>query len=109
MINQPKYPYMKMLKKYILLSAVIIFATVLVSWNYLNNSAKELNTSSWSYLHEKYFQGLTDAELNALFVEDYESNFSPRPGKEAPPAEDVLIQKIPGDKSHLLMMAFYSK
>ena len=32
-----------------------------------------------------------------------------RPGKVAPPAEDVLIQKIPGDNNHLLMMAFYSK
>ncbi|HEY6974896.1 MAG TPA: choice-of-anchor X domain-containing protein [Chitinophagaceae bacterium] len=100
---------MKMLKKYIYLSVVIIFATVLVSWNHLNNSTKDLNTPSWSYLHEKYFQGLTDTELSALFGEDYEFNFSSRPGTQAPPAEDVLIQKIPGDNNHLLIMAFYSK
>ena len=30
-------------------------------------------------------------------------------GNQVPPAEDVLIQRIPGDNNHLLMMAFYSK
>ena len=98
---------MKTLKKPLLLSAVIIFATVLVSWNHLNNSTEELNTSAWSSLHEKNFQALTEAEINALLAEDEGFNFSP--GKVAPPAEDVLIQKIPGDNNHVLMMAFYSK
>jgi hypothetical protein len=98
---------MKTLKKPLLLSAVIIFATVLVSWNLLKNSTEELNTSAWSFLPEKNFLGLTEAEINALLAEDEGFKFSS--GKAAPPAEDVLIQKIPGDNNHVLMMAFYSK
>ena len=47
--------------------------------------------------------------MNALIAEDDGFNFSPEPGKTAPPAEDVLIQKIPGDNNHVLIMAFYSK
>ena len=47
--------------------------------------------------------------MNALIAEDDGVKFSPEPGKMAPPAEDILIQKIPGDNNHLLMMAFYSK
>jgi hypothetical protein len=100
---------MKMLKKPLLLSTVIVVATVLVSWNHLNNSAIELNTSQWSYPHEKNFQGLTEAETNALLAEDYRFKFSPASEKTIPPAEDVLIQKISGDNNHLLVMAFYSK
>jgi hypothetical protein len=68
-----------------------------------------LNTSWWSYLHEKNFQDLTEAEKNALIAEDNGFNFSPEPDEVAPPAEDILIQKIHGDNNHLLMMAFYSK
>jgi len=92
-----------------LLFTVVIFATALVSWNHLNNFTKESNTSRGSYLHEKNFQELTDAERNALIIEDAEFKFSPESGQAAPSAEDVLVQKIPGDNNHLLVMAFYSK
>ncbi|HEY6977786.1 MAG TPA: choice-of-anchor X domain-containing protein [Chitinophagaceae bacterium] len=105
---------MKTPKKFLLLCTVAIFTTALVSWNHLNKSAKKLNTSAWSYLYEKDFPELTDAELtaenlNAFITGDEEFEFAPESGRSAPPAEDVLIQKIPGDNNHLLIMAFYSK
>jgi len=100
---------MRTSKKILLLCAVVILTTVLVSWNRLNNSTNELNTSQWSYLHEKNFQELTDAEMNTTIPGDDEFEFSPEAEQIAPSAEDVLVQKIPGDNSHLLMMAFYSK
>src|SRR5205085_8114827 len=81
-----------------------------VSWNHLNKSTKELNSSPQSYLHEKNSSGLTDAGTNTLIAEDDEFKLPPDdPGGRTPTAEDVLIQKIPGDNSHLLMIAFYSK
>src|SRR5437868_4978684 len=100
---------MKMLNKFVLSGAVIIFATVLVSWNHLNNSTKKLNNLSSLYLDEKNFQGLTDAETNALIAEDDGFKLPPEPSERIPTAEDVLIQKIPGDNNHLLIMAFYSR
>ena len=79
---------MKMLKKPMLLIAVLISVTVLVSWNYFNNSEKELNASRWYYLDGKHFQGLTETEMDALITEDEEFKFSPESGKAAPPAEE---------------------
>src|SRR6476660_6929303 len=73
---------MKTPKKFLLLCTVTIFTTALVSWDHLNN---------------------------ALIAEDEEFKFAPQQGGVIPPAEDVLVQKIPGDNNHLLMMAFYSK
>jgi hypothetical protein len=68
---------MKTSKKIMLLCAVVILTTALVSWNHFN-SKKQFNPA-------------------------------PVEGERVPPAEDVLIKKIPGDNNHLLMMAFYSK
>jgi len=99
---------MRTSKKILLSCAVVILTTVLVSWN-RNNSTKELNTSRWSYLPEKDFLEFTNAEMNGLIAADDEFQFSPGSGQVAPTAEDVLVQKIPGDNSHLLIMAFYSK
>src|SRR5436189_5247807 len=87
-INHPKNAHcMKTFKKRLLLTAVIIFATVLVSWNLLKNSTEELNISGRSSLPEKNFQGFTEAQINALLTEDEGSEFSSN--KAAPPAEDV--------------------
>jgi len=100
---------MKLSKNYLLSGIVIIFTVALLSWSYSNNSTTASNTALWSYTHDKNFEELTEAEVSSFIADDDEWYFSPRSFKKRPTAEDVLIQKIPGDKSHLLMMAFYSK
>src|SRR4051812_42731549 len=80
---------MKVLKNLLLLITVIIFAVVFVSWNRFENPTKELNT------------------FRSLYGDEFK--FSPENEEVPPTAEDVLVQKIPGDNNHLLMMAFYSK
>jgi len=96
---------MKTTNKYLHVVCVLILSAVLLSWRYLNNSRTELNISKFSY-HNNDFYKLTDSEISAYFAEN-ENYYSP--GNEAPTAEDVLVQKIPGDNKHLLMMAFFSK
>jgi hypothetical protein len=107
-INTNNRIKMKTSKKLMLLCAVVIFAASLVSWDHRNTTRKK-SITSWSYLDDKNFTELTEAETGALIAEDDGFKFSPEPAKPVPPAEDVLIQRIPGDNNHLLMMAFYSK
>src|SRR5215467_11602987 len=98
---------MKTLKNYALPASFTLIATILLSWSISTSSDQKFNSSLSSYLYEKNVHGFTGADLTA-FAADDDWNFSP--GKvKYPPAEDVLIQKIPGDKSHLLLIAFYSK
>jgi hypothetical protein len=96
---------MKMLKKALLLSLVIMIGTVLVSWNH---PTKELKSGLRYSLYDKNGQDFTQAET-AFYNPYKEWDFSGDPGGVSPTAEDVLIQKISGDNNHLLMMAFYSK
>src|SRR6266487_6629741 len=100
---------MKTLKKYTLSCSVVIFTIALVSWNYSNNSTKEPDTFSLSYLNNKNFIGFTEPEITTFNADNDWFKLSPEQNEPAPPAEDVLVQKIRGDNNHLLMMAFYSK
>src|SRR6266540_1687710 len=79
----------KTLKKYSPVLPVIL-AILFLSWDHFNNSKT----------------GLKD--LPASFHQDDSEN-EEHYGNQVPAAEDVLVQRIPGDNSHLLMMAFYSK
>src|SRR3954468_8743046 len=93
---------MKTPKKYY--SALLVIpATLLLSWNHFNYSKNELK----GFLPSYSFSELTDDEVSALVNENGEQNVPDR--KLVPAAEDVLVQKIPGDNNHLLLMAFYSK
>lgn len=75
-------------------SVLILFALVtvlLISWDYLKNSepADDDYGRNVSYdLYEPMEAGRTSY---------------------VPPAEDVLVKRIPGDKDHLLVLAYYSK
>src|SRR4051794_22377821 len=99
---------MKTTKKFTLTGAVVIFTAALISWNHADYSTKEWSTHSWSYLHDENSLGFTEAEINSFDTDD-NWNFSPESNRKQIYAEDVLIQKIPGDNNHLLMMAFFSK
>jgi hypothetical protein len=98
---------MKTPKKFLLLCTVAILTTALVSWKYFKKSANKLNTSAWSYQHDKNLAELTEADISTLTADDDWFGSPSGSNRLAPPAEDVLIQKIPGDNNHLLMMAFY--
>lgn len=97
---------MKTLKKYSVLVSVLIITAALLSWS-ISNNQKDY-TPLKSFLYNKGFHGFTDAQLGA-YTADEEWNFSPGSGSRYPAAEDVLIQRIPGDNNHLLLIAFYSK
>ena len=79
----------------------LIMATIFLSWNYFNDSnSQSISSSSSSDKNEL----AADAELSAWIAENGGSE-----SDQPPAAEDVLIQRIPKDNSHLLLMAFYSK
>jgi hypothetical protein len=87
----------------LLLLLLLVLTTILLSWNHNNLQPKLDNVSS-----NDDFYGLTDAEMS-VYITDYEDQYLPPVTNPSPVAEDVLVQKIPGDNKHLLMMAFYSK
>src|SRR3954447_26044434 len=90
--------FMKILKKS---SPVLlmIFAILFLSWDHFNSSktgSKYLSTS-----FHQYDMNLTDEGI--ALISENEEHYD----NQVPAAEDVLVQKIPGDNSHLLMIAFY--
>ena len=96
---------MKTLKKYSA-SLLVILSIVLLSWSHFNNSKTQSNFPLSSDFLYNHFQ-LADDEIPA-FMNENEERYLPD-ANLFPGAEDVLVQRIPGDNNHLLMMAFYSK
>src|SRR3954470_21137616 len=90
---------MKTLKRPLVLVTTLIVASLLLSWKYFDEDA----TYSTSSLSNK--DRLTDEELIAWMAD----NAGEQQDDQPPAAEDVLVQRIPGDNDHLLLMAFYSK
>ncbi|HXL55302.1 MAG TPA: choice-of-anchor X domain-containing protein, partial [Chitinophagaceae bacterium] len=96
---------MKSSEKRVILSTIAGLTIILLSWNHLDrpNQKRMLFTNG-----NKSLSGLNESEISA-YTEDDDWFLPPDSNQAAPPAEDVLIQKIHGDNNHLLMMAFYSK
>src|SRR3954469_9317451 len=91
---------MKTLKRPLVLVTTLLVASLLLSWKYFDEDAS-YSTSSLSGKDR-----LTDEELIAWMAD----NAGTQQDDDQPPAaEDVLVQKIPGDNDHLLLMAYYSK
>jgi hypothetical protein len=99
---------MKKEQKWMISLAIASFVIALLSWNqrddfhqpgppFFNNASAQTD--------DQFSQEANIQDFNG------DDNWfgSPESNEKAPPAEDVLIQKIPGDNNHLLMMAFYSK
>src|SRR5690348_13204270 len=80
-------------------------AIALLSWSHLKDT--KTASSVFSATNERNDLRSTDDETLAI-LDDSSYQYSPNE-KQVPPAEDVLVQKVPGDKNHLLLMAFYSK
>ncbi len=96
---------MKTVKKYPA-AVLVILSMVFLSWSHFNNSKTQSNFPFSSDFLYNHFQ-LADDEIPA-FMNENEERYLPD-ANLFPGAEDVLVQRIPGDNNHLLMMAFYSK
>ena len=101
---------MKTFKKISALTAAAIFVFVFVSWIRTNNSNyfRQNNTSSYNI----GFSPGTDISFLLPGEDDISNEFDwvynvAKP-KKIPPADDVMIQRIPGDNLHLLVMAVYT-
>jgi len=95
---------MKTLKRTISVTAVLLSAITLLSWNF-NKSGKEAVNSNATL----FYNSGNQPDMHVLgFMESAEQYKDPV-ANYLPGAEDVLIKRIPGDNNHLLMMAFYSK
>src|SRR3954464_1854471 len=93
---------MKTLKRPLVLVSTLIATSLLLSWKYFDHYDAP-SAASMSSLSNQ--DRLTDEELIAWMAED-----AGTPQDDQPPAaEDVLVQRIPGDNDHLLLMAYYSK
>ncbi len=91
---------MKTLKTPLVLASTLIVVTFFLSWTLLDDYGATSTTSS-SLLHK-------DKPDAATYVFTKDNISSPQPN-DPPAAEDVLVQRIPGDNGHLLIMAYYSK
>jgi len=84
---------------------LIVFAIVLLSWDHLNDSKTRLKQFPVSGAYHN-LDLMNDEDL--AFHSEMDDEFLTDSNK-APAAEDVLIQRIPGDDNHVLLMAYYSK
>src|SRR3954451_12681646 len=93
---------MKTLKRPLFLVSRLIATSLLLSWKYFDHYDAPSATSKSSLSNQNR---LTDEELIAWMADN-----AGTPQDDQPPAaEDVLVQRIPGDNDHLLLMAYYSK
>ena len=96
-------------KKLVVISSLAL-TTVFLSWNRFNMPkfapfyANKIDAHKWGSGEEMSDNDLFSLAANSDWLAAPESN-----EKSTPVAEDVLVQKIQGDNSHLLMMAYYSK
>ncbi|MBG9376737.1 hypothetical protein I5907_10850 [Panacibacter sp. DH6] len=84
---------------------IIITAAILTTtaWNRTGKSKPSYNPAAFNEAVNNIMQN--ESMLAAMLAD--ESDFTAGVDK-APPAQDVLVQKIPGDNQHLLIMAVYS-
>jgi hypothetical protein len=91
---------MKTFTKKMLLAGIFITAFAFISWN-LSVQLQNQN----NYFSDNFSQ---DYSTYNAFMSDVDNEFVKDPTDKAHAAEDVLVQKIPGDKTHLLVMAVYT-
>lgn len=90
---------MKALRKPLVFVSALISAVLLLSWTLSDHTASTLTSTSFT----------ADALTGDAMLTYLTENADHAEMGALPAAEDVLVQRIPGDNSHLLLMAFYSK
>jgi len=100
---------MKTSKQTLILIAVITSAVGLLSWDRFKQTDHLHGTADFSRILETENPDLwlSDDQMSA-FITDGNDWFNTPGSDRVPPAENVLVQRIPGDNYHLLMMAVYS-
>src|SRR5258706_15001747 len=93
-------------KKILILALATIFIFSFVAWN-KNNKEKNSNqksTSAYNAAFSSYvnFSDFTSAD------DEFDWVYNASKSKRIPPADDVMVQRIPGDNFHLLVMAVYT-
>jgi len=91
---------MKTFTRKMLLPGIFITAFAFISWD----------LSVQFQTHNNYFSDdfLQDYTSYNAFLSDADNNFEKDITNRVPAAEDVLVEKISDDKTHLLVMAVYS-
>src|SRR3954470_18245280 len=97
---------MKTSKNFVIAASFLTLSVAIVSWSYSPSSKKEIKTPFASFFYDKDLHGLSQADI-AAFMAD-EEDYAPS-ANSFPAAEDVLVQRIPGDNGHILVIAYYSK
>lgn len=98
--------------KSLVLVVLIVASTLLLSWDRSKNQFVFIPPfASCPYIVNSYEedQALMDELSEPAYLADYDwlaANVNDK--NHVPAAEDVLVQRIPGDEYHLLMMAVYS-
>src|SRR4051812_45857872 len=95
---------MKTLRKPLVVVSALITVTLLLSWKYFDTDGNQSIVSSSSFLEAD--NELSNDDLLTFLAQD---GAGPAEFEGTPAAEDVLVQRIPGDNNHMLMMAYYSK
>jgi len=101
---------MKTSKRTLILLGGATLTLATLSWERSSKTKNSNNEGSYSRVFDINNNGLPwtdDGNLNA-YAADLGNEFYSGTTQRHPPAEDVLIQKIPGDNYHLLLMAVYS-
>jgi len=98
---------MKTSKQTLILLGATILTITFISWDRNKQSTKKSDPA----FSRIFSVSNTDLPWGtgeyAAYMADLEYGFSGT-AERTPPAEDVLVQKIPGDNYHLLLMAVYS-
>jgi hypothetical protein len=99
---------MKTSKQTIIVFGLAVVTFAFISWDRNKQSGKTSNHASNIFLvNNNALSPWADAEDYAAYLADIEYGLTGN-DERIPPAEDVLVQKIPGDNYHLLLMAVYS-
>jgi hypothetical protein len=88
------------------ISPIALLSMAFLSWSQLNQS--KIAVQSSLKIKNGFPIAFSCPEESVLDAESYWDEFNSSDNHH-PPAEDVLIQRIRGDNTHVLMMAFYSK
>lgn len=100
---------MKMYKQGLIVLGSVLLMFCFISWNKTNHLLKKNDVTYLSNLSvNNYNLSRITSNETAAFAGEMEVDFGKNLSNRIPVAEDVLVQKIPGDNNHLLIMAVYS-
>lgn len=89
---------------------LLLFSTIiLLAWNNERESNTDLLKQDWAKtdVDPSYYEWIDEMSGSALMADMGNDYFSGDRTSKTPPAKDVLVQRIPGDDLHLIIMSVY--